>query len=704
MKFAFSLALLLNFLSITLYSQSNYNTVLDLKFDSAPTGWDLGNKYQSMTTVGNGVLRMENISNSNSSGWSVQDLGIKEGDNYIIEFDARQVVGDETYGYGILISKSDNPSQYLKFLITSKKKRLFNGFWNGRGQIIRDWKTDENIHPMNEWNKIKIVRTNNVIDCYVNNVKIVTYGSYNDFGQKIALVVDKSGMVVEFDNFKLTKFDYEIKSVDYKGTVIKKEYIKELNSIYEDKYCYISSDGKTMYITRDDDPKGLGNSDIWVSHLVNGKWEVPTNIGKPINNNNHNSIISTSSDMNTMYVMNLYNPDGSSAGSGLSVTNKTKDGWEIPQKVVVENLTNVNKYASYFFTNNNKVLIIAVQPDNEHYDEKDLFVCFKQKDGTYSTPKSLGPTINTLEADFNPVISADSRTMYYLTLGKPGYGKADIWMSRRLDDTWEHWSEPLNMGPSINSDAFELQLILDAKGEYGYMISSDKSIPGYTGQSDIMKVNIPEAARPEPVVLVYGKVLNKSTNEPIKAAITYYDLVTDKEYGTAISNINTGDYSIVLPRGINYGFKSETENYASISENLDVTSLDKYTEIERNLYLVPIEIGQKIRLNNLFFDTGEYVLKESSNSELKNLLKLLEENPKMKIKIVGYTDNVGNDANNLTLSKNRANAVYEWLLQNKVEKNKLSTTGMGEKEPIATNDTEEGRQQNRRVEFTILEK
>ncbi|TNE32716.1 OmpA family protein [bacterium] len=694
----------MNLFTVEIFSQRNINTVLDLKFDKAPLDWELGEKFQSNTTISNGVLRMENISTSNSSGWSVQDIGIKEGDNYTIEFDARQIKGDDTYGYGILFSKTDSPSQYLKLLITSQKKRLFNGFWNGKSQSIRDWKTNENIKPFNEWNKIKIVRTKNVIDCYVNEVKIVTYGSYNDFGQKIALVVDKSGMIVEFDNFKLTKFDYDIKTVDYGGTTVKKEYVKELNSIYDDKYCFVSSDGKTMYITRDDDPNGYGKSDIWVSHNTNGIWTKPTNLGKPINNDNNNSIISTSTDMNTMYVMNLYKPDGSPAGSGISVTSRTKDGWEVPQKVEIENLTNVNRYASYFFTNNNKVLVIATQPNNEDYDEKDLFVCFKKDDGTYTSPKNLGPTINTLEAEFNPVISADSRTMYYLSLGKPGYGTADIWMSRRLDDTWEHWSEPLNMGPSINSDAFELQLILDAKGEFGYMISSDKSIPGFTGKSDIMKVNIPEAARPEPVVLVYGKVLNKSTNEPINAAITYYDLVTDKEYGTAISDINTGDYSIVLPRGINYGFKSETKNYASISENLDVTSLDKYTEIERNLYLVPIEIGQKIRLNNLFFDTGEYTLKESSNSELKNLLKLLQQNPKMKIKIVGHTDNVGNDANNLILSKNRAKAVYDWLIANKIDSNKLSAVGMGEKEPVATNDTDEGKQQNRRVEFTILEK
>ncbi|MER3330037.1 MAG: OmpA family protein, partial [Candidatus Kapaibacterium sp.] len=143
------------------------------------------------------------------------------------------------------------------------------------------------------------------------------------------------------------------------------------------------------------------------------------------------------------------------------------------------------------------------------------------------------------------------------------------------------------------------------------------------------------------------KVLNKKTNDPIAAKINYFDLTSGQEYGTAMSDINTGEYSIVLPRGINFGFKSEAAGYVSISENLDLTNLDRYEKIEKNLYLVPIEIGQTIRLNNLFFDTGEYALKESSNSELKNLLKLLQLNPNMKIKIVGYTDNVGSEASNL---------------------------------------------------------
>ena len=370
----------------------------------------------------------------------------------------------------------------------------------------------------------------------------------------------------------------------------------------------------------------------------------------------------------------------------------------------IDNLVNKNRFVSYFFSSDNKILITAVQTNKEDYDEQALFVSFIKEDGSYTEPKNLGPTVNTMGMDFNPFLAPDSRTLYFGSTGHPGYGSADIWVTRRLDDTWQNWTEPENLGPYINSDGFELNLTLDAKGDFAYLASYDSSLPGYKGQGDVMKIELPEVAKPEPVVLVFGKVLNKNTNEPIAAKINYFDLTTGQEYGTAISDINTGEYNIVLPRGINYGFKSEAEGYVSISENLDLTNLDTYAEIEKNLYLVPIEVGQTIRLNNLFFDTGEYALKESSNSELKNLQKLLEINPKMKIRIVGYTDNVGSNANNLTLSKNRANAVYEWLINKDVVKSKLSSIGMGEKDPVATNDTEEGRQLNRRVEFTIIEK
>ena len=190
----------------------------------------------------------------------------------------------------------------------------------------------------------------------------------------------------------------------------------------------------------------------------------------------------------------------------------------------------------------------------------------------------------------------------------------------------------------------------------------------------------------------------------MSAPIVYNALKTNKELGTAISDPATGSYSIVLPYGEKYSFMAEKEEYYAVTQNVDLSDLKEYKEIEVDLYLNPIEKGEIIRLNNIFFASGKYELLAESYGELDKLLQVLKSNSKMKIEISGHTDAVGADADNLTLSNNRANAVMNYLLGKGIAKDRLSAKGYGETKFIATNDNDEGKQLNRRVEFVILEK
>jgi outer membrane protein OmpA-like peptidoglycan-associated protein len=158
-----------------------------------------------------------------------------------------------------------------------------------------------------------------------------------------------------------------------------------------------------------------------------------------------------------------------------------------------------------------------------------------------------------------------------------------------------------------------------------------------------------------------------------------------------------------LPTGSNYGFLGIADGYFSVSENLDLSSLKEYKEITRDIILFPIKKGQTIRLNNIFFETGKYVLRNESKSELNRLLKLMKENPTMKIEIQGHTDDVGADVDNLALSKNRSKAVYDYLIKNGILSTRLMTKGFGEAKPIISNTTPENRQLNRRVDFIITD-
>ena len=164
----------------------------------------------------------------------------------------------------------------------------------------------------------------------------------------------------------------------------------------------------------------------------------------------------------------------------------------------------------------------------------------------------------------------------------------------------------------------------------------------------------------------------------------------------------TGEYKISLPSGEMYGFRAEANGYAAVNQNLDVKKVKQYEEIKKDLKLVPLEVGQTVRLNNLFFDFNKSVLKSESFAELDRLVALLSATPTMEVLIAGHTDNVGNDASNKNLSEARAKAVKNYLISKNIEAKRLKTTGFGKAKPLTSNDSEEGRSQNRRVEFTIL--
>jgi outer membrane protein OmpA-like peptidoglycan-associated protein len=232
------------------------------------------------------------------------------------------------------------------------------------------------------------------------------------------------------------------------------------------------------------------------------------------------------------------------------------------------------------------------------------------------------------------------------------------------------------------------------------MVSSRNSY----GKTDIVRVKLPDAIKPEPVVLVSGKTLNAKTKEPIRAEVLFEDLIDRKEVGEAISDPKSGSYRITLAQGKNYGIRAAAKGYLSVNENLELISITQYTELEKNLYLVPIEVGEAIQLNNVFFEQGKPILKPESYPELDRLVTLMKENPSIKIELGGHTDNVGNQNALMKLSEDRVLSVKSYLEKNGIAKDRVTGKGYGSTQPIASNDTEANRQRNRRVEFRITKK
>lgn len=475
-----------------------------------------------------------------------------------------------------------------------------------------------------------------------------------------------------------------------------------LNTKYGELAPRVSPDGKTLYFVRGDHPLntfGAANTqDIWVSDISNGLDNAKAqHMQAPFNTYQFNNVMGVSPDENTLMINGAI--INGVAGRGYSKIVRTETGWSEPIALDIKGYRDMSlgDYASMYWTQDGKHLLLSFS-DKKDVVEQDLYISHLQEDGSWSRPESLGKTINTANGENAPFLASDGTTLYFSSDREGGEGNFDIWISKRLDDSWTNWSEPVNMGSKINSPGFDAYYAIDARGEYAYMVSSTNSV----GEEDIVRIKLEEAQKPNPVVLITGKVFDANTNKPLAADITYNGLIDGKNYGTARTNPATGEYKIVLPYGVAYDFRASADGFVGISETIDLSKVGEYQELNRDLFLVPIEVGSIVRLNNVFFAFGESKLQAESFSELNRLVELLNENPGMKVEIAGHTDDVGNDQANKKLSQERADACKAYLISKGIDASRLESVGYGEEKPVESNATEKGKAKNRRVEFKIV--
>ena len=484
-----------------------------------------------------------------------------------------------------------------------------------------------------------------------------------------------------------------------------------VNTRYVDTHPVISPDGRTLYFARQDHPGNVGGGrdpqDVWYSTLTSGKnrtWSLAKNLGEPINTpDDPNGIASVSANGQQAMVINIYNRDGTIDPMGCSLSKRTRMGWSAPVQQQIKDFVNLDKeHVDFFLSTSGKALLMAVErPDG--LGGQDMFVSFPVPDvpNAWTKPKSLGVNVNTAGSDFAPFLASDDKTLYFASEGRGGYGKSDIFYTKRLDDSWTNWSPPRNMGPVVNSPDFDAYYTVSAAGQDAYLVSSRN---GTDNSKDIFRISLAAAFQPEVVTLVTGKVVDVATGKPIKAIIHYENLLTGEEIGVTETNPVDGSYTIVLPSGVQYGVRAEAKGYLAENANMDVTAKDKYSEQKQDLFLVPFNVGQTVKLNNIFFQQSRYYLTTPSYPELLRLIRILRDYPTVEIKIAGHTDNQGDAALNMKLSVDRVNEVTKYLSTHGIKAERITTEGFGGTKPIANNDQEETRRLNRRVEFTITKK
>ena len=477
---------------------------------------------------------------------------------------------------------------------------------------------------------------------------------------------------------------------------------KAINSSGVEVAPQISSDGKTLYFTRANHEENIGipgNQDIWYSTIgKNNQWTNAVNIGAPLNNAGDNAALGLSSDGKKLYVINKYKPDGTLA-LGLSYSIHTDAGWGFPKEMKVPNLrvNAKNSEMEVAVSPHGNVLVISVQ-SVETEGRKDLYVSFQKNDNSWSDLVNIGKTINSAADEVAPFLAMDNKTLYFSSFGHSGFGEADIFMSRRLDETWVNWSEPENLGPVFNSEKWDGFFSVPASGEFGYFCSNAKTL----GQEDIFRVRLTPEIKPEAVAIITGAVYDAATNKPIQSQVIA-EIKGKEETFTQTDYVpSAGDYKLILPAKALYTFTVSHDGYFPAEEDIDLSTETGFRNIKRNLYLQPLKAGQQIRLSSAMFFQSSAEVVPASYKELDRIVAVMDTYKNMEILLEGHTDNQGEIQKNIKLSEDRVVEVKKYLASKGIDPKRIQTKAWGPSKPIASNETEQLRQKNRRVEFTIL--
>ncbi|MBP6410778.1 MAG: OmpA family protein [Pseudarcicella sp.] len=486
-------------------------------------------------------------------------------------------------------------------------------------------------------------------------------------------------------------------------TLKKEKLNKNINSSYSELTPVVTDNDNMLYFTRDGHPENTGEynkQDIWYAQKTNNNlWNTPKKINFPINNDENNAICGLFDNGKSMLLNNIYNNDGSIT-KGFSISRKLSNGdWAKPISQIIDNFSMIGFHTEYAISNDGKTLLITTQTKNTE-GGKDIYVSFLKENNHWTKPLNLGPKVNTAENEICPFLSADNSTLYFASKGYPGFGDYDLFMTTRLDNSWTNWTEPKNLGQNINSPNWEGYLSISEENNYGYFstISADN-----TSKEDIYKFYIPEKIRSKQKVEIGLKVVSAKSNSEIVSYLSIIDLTNIKDT-TRIKYTPQDEFvKHWFDQNKKYQINIEATGYYNDSKILETNTLSETNNTQNEILKInPIIIGEKIRLNKVLFEQSKSKLDTTSYLELNEIVKLMQENKKIKVLLEGHTDNQGDWKSNLQLSEDRVNEVKKYIISQGIDDFRVETKGWGSTKPLKNNKKEINRKENRRVEITIL--
>lgn len=474
-----------------------------------------------------------------------------------------------------------------------------------------------------------------------------------------------------------------------------------INTKFEEYLPYLTADDQTLFFTSrrpenagEYDPLSGGfPEDFYIAHRQpDGSWGDLKPLGPPINTPDNEGAACISPDGQWVIFTGCNRQDGEGS-CDLYIARLIGNRWTEPRNM--GDVINSRWWDSHPNLSNDGRTLYFVSSRPGGFGATDIWYS-RLENGRWTEPKNMGPTINTPGQEYGPFLHADGVTLYFSSDTHLGFGGMDFFMSTRMDTGW---TKPVNLGSPLNTPRDEQNIFINAFGTEAYInVNAEDGAGGF----DLYSFALPERIRPQQATFVRGIVLDSTTRAPLLAEVEFIDVNTGDTIRAVQTNEASGRFLLSLPLERQYAAFVQRQGYLFQSKNFSLEGLQGQPYYDLEILLQPVAAGARVVLNNIFFEFDSYGLLPESIVELRQVLTFLQRNPNLRIQIQGHTDDQGADDYNLSLSQNRAQAVRDWLVSHGVPAASITAQGFGETQPVATNDTEEGRARNRRIEFLVL--
>lgn len=470
-----------------------------------------------------------------------------------------------------------------------------------------------------------------------------------------------------------------------------------INTSFDESVDCISPDGAQIYFSREErleDPPTL-HRDVWVTKLTKDGWSVPSKLGPTINTESNDFAIAITEDMNTLFLQGRYGAYGRET-DGVSYSMNSGSAWTSPVNMRIEDDVNLGTVINSHLSPDGRVMISSRQT-SDTYGGNDLYVSFRVGNDSWSKPVNLGRVVNTHGMEMGPFIAGDNETMFFSSNGHPGYGGRDLFITRRLDSTWLKWSVPENLGPSFNGPSHETFIQVPAHGDSAYY--SVRSSGGIG--DDIVALSMPKGAQPKATYTIIGEVIDGETNEPVSSEVTFLLMPSERFEASGKNDSVTGKFSVDVATASLYQVRVTVPGFKPYRGSVDARGMPRYTKMTTRIVLEREDVPLRKDTSYVQFAFGKADVEPVSFPSLDALASYMRKSRKSKLVLQGHADEIGTPQANQLLSMDRANAILAHLTAAGIDPSRVTVVGFGESKPRASNTTEEGRAQNRRVDMIL---